>query len=984
MKSFLFLLTMIVGSCFEVLSQSSLPDSKSILPINKNLNQLGIPLGRKNIVKSEPKPIVSRHSSTSAQSFAQTIGSTTYDLQTNSSSCNRIYNSINKVAATWTMSQVFSPNFSDRGTGYNNFNGTFWNAIPSSPIDSLSWPNIDLGVGNVEYVVGHNKAPANYDLVLLKRTPAGLGSWTKSYLPAHPAGHFCQWSKMRVGGSNGATIHVIAMTTPVANGGTLINGIDGALTYSRSQDGGATWDLVHVALPMVDATHYARMRADSYALDVKDNIVAITQGSMFNDWVLWKSTNNGTSWIRSVILPHPIAAYDSLSMYTDIDGDFIADTLDVMDGSQAVLIDNNNMVHCWSGSMRVIQDQGQPFTFFPFTDGLYYWNEGFMSFPPVIIATAEDSDGSGVIELAGGGPYDYQTGISSMPTAGIDGGSTIIVAYASMVEYTTNGNADPLEEQSYRNIYFIASTDNGQSWTDPVRHDPSDFDESVFPSVARNVGPNIHLILQRDGEPGMNVNGTDLMSSNDILYYSEDPATLFSSVLINPVHFVNLSGMVFFDQNQNGLKDVGEFGMMQFPLQLTPENDFTETNNAGVYNFLTDTGTHTVNILNGTNWTITSDSTSYTITIDTVFNNNLDFGIYPANLIYHANTILTGSIPRCNNSITYWINFFNNGTIPTSGTVRFVKDPALAFSSASPPVDFAVADTFEWNFVNLLPYEQRLVTITLTSFGLAVGDTIFNCAYTYYDNGAAGGVSEDCATQYIVCSYDPNDKAVIPPGVGSPNYVLLTDTLLYTIRFQNTGNDTAFTVRVRDTLDAFINPASFQLLASSHQVNVTRINGNIIDFNFQNILLPDSSTDEPGSNGFVKYSVRPMPGIPIGTAVNNTAYIFFDYNPAIVTNTTTNTFVDVIGLAEYVNHEFDIIAYPNPFIDETMILFSKPINSSHQIVINDISGREIQRLTHIGGNSATIKSNGWSSGIYFCMIIDDVGKIVGVEKLIFK
>jgi len=979
MKTLLPTLILIICT-FQIHAQTPTPANKRNLPISNNLRNVGVPLGRTIPSKTNANTAGNRHSAPSTQAIAELIGTTTYDLQTNSAGGNRIYSSGNTVAATWTMSQTLSPTYPDRGTGYNVFNGTNWDQIPTSTIDSLSWPSIDLGFGNTEYVVGHNKAPSNNDLVLLKRTPAGTGTWMKSYLPPHPAGHYCQWSKMRVGGANGATIHVIALTRPVANGGMLNNGIDGALTYSRSQDGGATWDLVHVALPMVDAAHYARMKADSYAIDVKDNTVAITQGSMFNDWILWKSADNGTSWTRSVIQQFPIAAYDSTSMSTDINGDFVADTLDVTDGSQTVLIDNNYMVHCWAGAVRIMQDPGLPFIYFPFTDGLNYWNEGFLSFPPVSIAYVADIDGDGTIVFAEGVP-EYGTGLTSMPTAGIDGGSTIIVAYSGMVENTSNGMPPPME-QSYRNIYFLASTDNGQSWTDPVQFDGSAFDESVYPSIARNVGPDIHLIVQRDGEPGLSVTGTDPMGNNEIMYYVEDPGTLFNGVTVNPVHHIQMGGMVYFDQNQNGIKDAGESRMMNYPLQLSPDNAFAETNTFGIYTFQTDTGTHTVNILNGPDWITTSDSISYTVTVDTLYYNNLDFGVYPTASNYSLSTVITGGIPRCNNYITYWISYFNNGTTPTSGIVRFLKDPQLVYNIANPPVNYASADTFEWNFVNLMPFEQRMVSITVSSFGLAIGATIFNCAEVLYDNGSTGGVSEDCTSQQIICSFDPNDKAVNPPGVGIPNYVLLTDTLVYTIRFQNTGNDTAFTVRVRDTLDAIIDPASFRLIASSHPVNVIRLNGNIVVFDFENILLPDSAADEPGSNGFVKYSVRPLPGTPVGTVLNNTAHIFFDYNPAIVTNTTSNTLVDVIGLNEHVSHEMKMLVYPNPVNDETTITFSNMLNGSQQIIIRDLSGREIKRVRKFSGNSVVISASGWTSGMYFITVADGTGKIIGVEKLL--
>ncbi|MBL0071788.1 MAG: hypothetical protein IPP34_08230 [Bacteroidetes bacterium] len=59
---------------------------------------------------------------------------------------------------------------------------------------------------------------------------------------------------------------------------------------------------------------------------------------------------------------------------------------------------------------------------------------------------------------------------------------------------------------------------------------------------------------------------------------------------------------------------------------------------------------------------------------------------------------------------------------------------------------------------------------------------------------------------------------MIPPGVQPSHYILKTDTLLYTVRFQNEGNDTAFTVVIRDQLSSLLNRNTVELVASSHPV----------------------------------------------------------------------------------------------------------------------------------------------------------------------
>jgi uncharacterized repeat protein (TIGR01451 family) len=143
----------------------------------------------------------------------------------------------------------------------------------------------------------------------------------------------------------------------------------------------------------------------------------------------------------------------------------------------------------------------------------------------------------------------------------------------------------------------------------------------------------------------------------------------------------------------------------------------------------------------------------------------------------------------------------------------------------------------------------------------------------------------------VVCSYDPNDKSVTPAGEQNEHYTLINEELFYTIRFQNTGNDTAFNIVVRDTLSANLNQNTFRPITSSHLMQTFRNSNGVVEFRFDNILLPDSTTNEPASHGFVQYAVKPQSGLSNATAINNTADIYFDANPPIVTNTTHNLMV---------------------------------------------------------------------------------------------
>ena len=193
----------------------------------------------------------------------------------------------------------------------------------------------------------------------------------------------------------------------------------------------------------------------------------------------------------------------------------------------------------------------------------------------------------------------------------------------------------------------------------------------------------------------------------------------------------------------------------------------------------------------------------------------------------------------------------------------------------------------------------------------ALGDSILSSAILKVENRTY----YDTILQIFFCGYDPNDKAVYPFGKGPEKYTLMSETLRYTIHFQNTGNDTAFNIAIRDTLSPDIDVHSFHLLASSHNVNTSiKADGSLL-FRFDNILLPDSGRSQPLSQGFVTYTVKPKTGLPDYTPVENTAHIFFDLNPAVSTNTTLNTLVytmpeDIDDLTPQGNGR--LIVYPNP------------------------------------------------------------------------
>ncbi len=206
----------------------------------------------------------------------------------------------------------------------------------------------------------------------------------------------------------------------------------------------------------------------------------------------------------------------------------------------------------------------------------------------------------------------------------------------------------------------------------------------------------------------------------------------------------------------------------------------------------------------------------------------------------------------------------------------------------------------------------------------------------------------------IIVPYDPNIKEVSPIA----DIDTAQEWLNYTIHFQNTGTAEAQHVYVDDTLDTDLDASSFQLLGYSHQPLV-QIKQNTVRFNFPNINLPDSNTNEPLSHGYVQYKIKLKENLPIGTTINNTAFIYFDFNAPVVTNTTTNTIVTATGVSEIRGQKSEIRLYPNP--TNTILNIQTEKFNPVLVSVFDINGKKILEQKY----TPQIDVSLLTSGIYF-------------------
>ncbi|MDP4266673.1 MAG: two-component regulator propeller domain-containing protein [Bacteroidota bacterium] len=419
-----------------------------------------------------------------------------------------------------------------------------------------------------------------------------------------------------------------------------------------------------------------------------------------------------------------------------------------------------------------------------------------------------------------------------------------------------------------------------------------------------------------------------------------------------------ISGNVYFDKNRNKIKDENEKYIGGQKVILLPDSLITSTDETGKYTFTVNPGKYKIRYLSDNIWELSTDSLEYNFNVNDSDVIIKDFGVYPlsANLEAKLKVLISSSITRCGSESSYFIDYMNKGFTKGDGIIGFKKDKLLKIEYCFPVQDSIAVDSsvYFWKFKGLYPTEDRQIKLNFRIPGHeAVGDTLISIAYgkivTKLSNKISIGYNKN--SSIVRCSWDPNEKTVEPWGIGEKKLTLGSDTLRYTIHFQNTGNDTAFDIRVKDTLNNRVDLNSFRVVASSHKVRTEINKYGVVTFYFDNILLPDSGKDYSGSNGFVSYEVILKDGA-LPFTLKNTGYIYFDYNPAVVTNTAVSEMVSALpstgveklrDLTGFQNLS-GLRVFPNPNNGEFVVEINGAINEKGSIKIYDVIGNVVKEL----------------------------------------
>lgn len=474
-----------------------------------------------------------------------TIGNTYYDLQTNASIGKRLYvHADGKISVAWTFSPDGVTGFPLRGSGYNHYNGSTWATAPTSRVETnerLGWPSIGLLPGGIEYMIAHHATDGGFNI--MKNNAVGGTTWTTSnrILSAAPAARPI-WNRSD---NNGNIIHLISnysdSTATTHPNNIRVNGLLLPATYSRSKDGGTTWDKALTILPGYDTTRYVRGGGDQYAIDVNGSTLAIViADNLGGDVAMWKSTDDGETFTKTIVDTFAFAPYTADKI--------IGSNVSTNDGSVDVVVDANGNAHVFWGYSEVTRNHVDTSLFVPGSNRIMYWNEQTNN--KTIIGGMLDMNGDNTLSLARGttatlGANDAMptglqsvarygnTSLATMPSAMVDAQGRIFCIYSAPFEGDVYLD-DTLGSSNYRDIYITFSTDNGNTWADPQNIVQGIGYEDVFGCIGQQTeNGNLHVIWQRDEIPGTNLQNNSSGNSHPTLNNTILHATIPVQAVIN-------------------------------------------------------------------------------------------------------------------------------------------------------------------------------------------------------------------------------------------------------------------------------------------------------------------------------------------------------------------------------------------------------------------------------------------------------------------
>ena len=487
--------------------------------------------------------------------------------------------------------------------------------------------------------------------------------------------------------------------------------------------------------------------------------------------------------------------------------------------------------------------------------------------------------------------------------------------------------------------------------------------------IDRNVGSISYIKSTGDGK-------TFLASTNYQICNPANPGNSDIYLATYTGEYNTLKGIAYIDYNSNNTKESNE-PIYPYGFITTASIRDTQTQHlSSVFPFIffTDTGSYTTKLSLYNDYYI-SVPVQFVTSYNTYGNiDTLLFALQPRAGINDVSMQLVNNwMTRLGQNNAYTVSVENKGTATANGKVKVLMDARLLNITSSPNYAYRNGDTLVWNIGNLAPLQKGMATISFTGETptvLNAGDTIISKAWYESDSIDSTPIDNYAEAKEIIrASYDPNEKAILSGEFLTPSQVSTGNYISYIIHFQNKGNDTAFKVIVMDTLSNNVDINSLEIINASHNYTLEIIQNKILKFTFNNIRL-SYDTLNISSTGYVSYKIKPKTNLSSGNTIDNTAYIYFDYNEPIQTNTVQTQILLLSAIKTSKNSDGKLTIYPNPNNGIFTIGFENKQNETLQLKLVDITGTIIYQeyKQHNGKSEFVINQTSLAKGIYWIQL----------------
>lgn len=470
-------------------------------------------------------------------------------------------------------------------------------------------------------------------------------------------------------------------------------------------------------------------------------------------------------------------------------------------------------------------------------------------------------------------------------------------------------------------------------------------------------------------------------SANDHLYVVYGQNRVFrSNEILSFDRFI--SGSVYHNTLEDCVPDTLDQGLGSWVITMESDQLLRTTPTTADGGFKSDlpTGEYTVSVKPISQYWKVCDST-FQVIVDSsgvVFSQDfLAIGLdHCAKMDFDFSSPL---LRRCFPNIYYFTVRNTGPETGTGATVRITLDPYFEIISTSIPYTQVSTHVLEFDLGIIAVNEvATFQVVVMISCNAALG-TLHCVEGIVYDDL----LCDDDHTTYKECqenigSFDPNDKRVFNEAGQETVQVDKDEYLYYHIRFQNTGTDTAFTVRIQDPLSAMLDYNTLEMLSASHPYTWFINDGPALNILFENIMLPDSNINEPASHGYVKFRIKPLPEFDYGTSIPNTAGIYFDFNDPVLTNTVTTVILPLVKTFDPVD-PIDFAISPNPANGFIHIAISPAdLVKADVCEVIDLFGRRLLSAAMLTSEQE-IDISGLTPGMYTVVLLKH-GVAVGAKK----